>query len=37
MEVMSGMGALVLILAVIVAVFAFDYSRGKGWTGVRSL
>jgi hypothetical protein len=37
MEVMSPMGAVILALAVIVALFIYDYSSGKGWTGARSL
>lgn len=38
MEVMSAMGAIVLIVAVLAAVFAFDYARGQGWgVGSRSL
>jgi hypothetical protein len=37
MEVMSPMGAVILALAVIVALFIYDYSASKGWTGTRSL
>ena len=37
MEVMSVTGAIVLVLAVIVALFAYDYAGKKGWIGAGGL
>lgn len=37
MEVMSITGALLLIAAVIVALFAYNYAQGKGWLGASAL
>lgn len=35
MEVMSLTGALILALAVIVALFTYDYAKKQGWLGAR--
>lgn len=37
MQTMSAEGAVVLILAVVAALFLFGLGKGRGWTGSKGL